>query len=159
MIENNHPISATLEPLQAGSAEAPWLGRDLSAEPFEIRGKRILLVEDQESVRAALRMMLELDGHQVTEARNGAEALNLLTVGQFDIVITDFEMPVMAGNKLAVGIRLITPSLPILMVTASSGARRDAENPVDVLLNKPLTVTELRWALRKLLSARPETAG
>ena len=159
MIDNRYPVSVTVEPLQASSAEAPWIGGDLSAEQCEIRGKRILLVEDQELVRAALRMMLELDDHRVTEASNGAEALNLLTVGQFDIVITDFEMPVMAGNKLAVGIRLITPSLPILMVTASSGARRDDENPVDVLLNKPLTVTELRWALRKLLSARPETAG
>ena len=153
MIENNHPISATLEPLQAGSAEAPWLGRDLSAEPFEIRGKRILLVEDQESVRAALRMMLELDGHQVTEARNGAEALNLFTVGEFDLVITDFEMPVLSGNKLALGIKLLAPSQPILMITASAGAGRSVENPVDALLNKPLTMTELRWALRKLLSA------
>ena len=144
MIENTYPVSATLEPRQTEGAEASWLGRDLSAEPLEIRGKRILLAEDQAPVRAALRMMLELDGHQVTEAKNGAEALNLFTVGEFDLVITDFEMPVMAGNKLAVGIKLLAPSQPILMITASAGASRSLENPVDALLNKPLTLTELR---------------
>ena len=156
MIENSYPVSATLEPHQAGGAEASWLGRDLNAEPREIRGKRILLVEDQAPVRAALRMMLELEGHQVTEASDGAEALNLFGKGEFDLVITDFQMPVLAGNKLAVGIKLLAPSQPILMITASAEARRGAENPVDALLNKPLTLTELRWALGKLLSAKPE---
>jgi CheY-like chemotaxis protein len=100
--------------------------------------------------------MLELDGHQVTEARNGAEALNLFTIGEFDLVITDFEMPVMEGNKLAVGIKLMSPSQPILMVTACERARRGFENPVDALLNKPLTATELHRVVGKLLSTRPE---
>jgi two-component system, cell cycle response regulator CpdR len=149
MIENRHPVLASFEPLQTGGAEAPWV---------EVRGKRILLVEDEEPLRACLRMLLEMEGHQVTEASNGAEALNLFTSGLFDLVITDFEMPVMKGNRLAVGIKQLAPSLPILMITASARARRDAENPVDALLNKPFTVPELHCALRKLLSARPEPA-
>jgi CheY-like chemotaxis protein len=130
----------------------------LSAKQAVVRGKRILLVEDQEHLRAALRMMLELDGHQVTEASNGAEALNLFTIGEFDLVITDFEMPVMEGNELAVSLKLLAPSLPILMITASDRARGDVENPVDALLNKPLTVPDLRCALGALLSARPDPA-
>lgn len=156
MIENRHPVSASFEPLHTGGAEVPWAGRDLSAEQAEVRGKRILLVEDEEPLRACLRMMLEVEGHQVTEASNGAEALNLFTIGQFDLVVTDFQMPVMKGNMLAVNIKLLAPSLPILMITASPRARREAENPVDALLNKPFAVTELHCALRKLLSARPE---
>lgn len=158
MIANRHPVSARFEPLQASGAEAPWVGRELSAKQAVVRGKRILLVEDQEPIRAALRMMLELDGHRVIEASNGAEALNLFTIGEFDLVITDFEMPMMEGNELAASLKLLAPSLPILMITASDRARGDVENPVDALLNKPLTVSDLRCALGKLLSARPDPA-
>ena len=95
---------------------------------------------------------------QDTEAGNGAEALSLFTVGEFDLVITDFEMPVMEGNELASSLKLLEPSLPILMVTASERARGEVENPVDALLNKPSTMRELRCALGSLLSARPAPA-
>src|SRR5262249_32370667 len=141
MIENRDSVLASFEPSQTAGAEAPWV---------EVRGKRILLVEDEAPLRACLRMMLQLEGHQVTEASNGTEALNLFTMGHFDLVITDFEMPMMKGNMLAVGIKQLAPSLPILMITGSAKARREAENPVDALLNKPFTVTDLHCALRKL---------
>jgi CheY-like chemotaxis protein len=156
MIENRRSISPSFEPLQSGSADALWTRRDLSAEPVEVRGKRILVAEDEESIRTWLRMVLELEGHRVTEAGNGAEALNLFKAGEFDLVITDFEMPVMQGNTLAIGIKLINPFLPILMVTGSGNAHRDGTNPVDALLSKPFTSADLRGALRALLSARPE---
>lgn len=144
--------------LQTGGAEAPWAERHLSAEQIVAGGKRILLVDDDEPLREFLRMMLELDGHRVTEAGNGAEALNLFTIGEFDIVITDLEMPVMKGNELAASIKLLAPSLPILMVTASERAPGDVENPVDALLNKPFALTELHCALGKLSSTRPDPA-
>src|SRR5215471_5723542 len=147
MIAHRDSVSETFEPVQASGAEAPWVGRELSATDAVVRCKRILLVEDQELVRGALRMMLELDGHQVTEASNGAEALNLFNMNEFDLVITDFEMPMMKGNELAVSIKLLAPSLPILMITASERAHGHIENPVDALLNKPLTVPDLRCAL------------
>jgi two-component system cell cycle response regulator CpdR len=155
MIENRHTVLTSFEPLQGDGAAAPWVGRDLIAEQVEVRGKRILVVEDDECLRACLRMMLELDGHQVTEASNGAEALRLFTVGEFDLVITDFEMPIMNGNELALGIKLLAASLPILMITASEKARRDVQNPVDALMYKPFTASELHRALGKLLWARP----
>ena len=158
MIENRHPVAASFNPVHTGGAEAAWVGGDLSAETVEVRGQRILIVDDQAPLRACLRMMLELEGHQVTEASNGAEALNLFNLGEFHLVITDFEMPVMQGNKLAVAIKLVQPWVPILMVTGSGIARRDARNPVDALLTKPFTAADLRCALGKLLSARPEPA-
>ncbi len=156
MIENRDAVLTSFEPLQTGGAEASWIDRDLSAEPAEVRGKRILLVEDEATVRSCLRLMLEMDGHHVTEAGDGAEALGSFTIGQFDLVITDFEMPVMRGNELAVGIKRLAPSMPILMISASARARREAGNPVDALLSKPFMVNELRCEVRKLLSARPE---
>ena len=158
MIEDRHSVLTGFEPRQNDGAEASWMGRDLSAEQVVVRGKRILLVDDEESLRACLRMLLELEGLQVTEASNGAEALQLFALGEFDLVITDFQMPLMEGNELAVKLKRLAPSLPILMVTASGRARRDADNPVDAMLGKPFDVTELRGTLRKLLSARQEPA-
>jgi len=158
IIENRRIVFARLEPPETGGAESPWVGPDLSAELAEVSGKRILIVDDDESLRACLCMMLELKGHQVTQASNGAEALNLFTIGGFDLVITDFEMPVMRGNELAAGIKLLAPSQPILMITASARAHRGVENPVDALLDKPFSMAELQGALGKLLSAQPEPA-
>jgi CheY-like chemotaxis protein len=116
-----------------------------------IRGKRILLVDDEPSVRGSFRMLLELDDHAVTEATNGAQALDLFTKGQFDLVATDFEMPVMKGNELAVRIKNLAPKQPILMITAYRIELGDPENPVDIILSKPFALDTLRGAIAKLL--------
>jgi len=117
-----------------------------------IRGKRILLVDDEPSVRRSFRMLLEFDGHAVTEACDGSEALDLFTRGQFDLVTTDFEMPVMKGNELAVRIKNLAPKQPILMITACQNGFGDLENPVDSILEKPFAFSNLRGAIAKLLS-------
>jgi CheY-like chemotaxis protein len=117
-----------------------------------VRGNRILLVDDEPSVRGMLCMMLNLDGHSVTEADDGAEALDLFTKGQFDLVATDFEMPVMKGNELAVRIKKLAPKQPILMITGCEKELGDSENLVDGILNKPFTLDNLRGAIAKLLS-------
>jgi CheY-like chemotaxis protein len=158
MIENRQFVSGGFEPIQAHGAEVSWAAGDSSFEQVEFGSKRILVADDEELLRACLRMMLELEGHQVTEARNGAEALDLFKSGEFDLVITDFEMPVMQGDELAVSIKLLSPSLPVLMVTGSGRARPDARNPVDAVLSKPFNVGELHDALGKLFSAQRECA-
>jgi CheY-like chemotaxis protein len=117
-----------------------------------IRGKRILLVDDEPSVRGSFRMLLEFDGHAVTEANDGAEALDLFTKGQFDLVTTDFEMPVMKGNELAVQIKKLAPKQPIIMITACEIGFGDSGNPVDSFLNKPFALDDLRGAIAELLS-------
>jgi CheY-like chemotaxis protein len=123
----------------------------MALKPNIIRGKRILLVEDEPSVRRAFYMMLKFDGHSITEANNGAEALDLFTKGKFDLVVTDFEMPVMKGNELAVRIKQLAPTQPILMITAYGKELGDSSNPVDSILNKPFTMDNLRDAIAKLL--------
>jgi CheY-like chemotaxis protein len=116
-----------------------------------IRGKRILLVDDESSVRGAFRMMLEIDDHATIEANDGVEALALFSQGRFDLVITDFEMPVMKGNELVVRLKKLAPKQPILMITAYGKELGDSENPVDRILNKPFTLDDLRGAIAKLL--------
>ena len=110
------------------------------------------MVDDQPSVRGTIRLMLEIDDHIVTEANNGAEALDLFTPGQFDLVTTDFAMPVMKGNELAVRIKQLAPMQPILMITGYAEELGDADNPVDSILKKPFTLESLRGAVAKLLA-------
>jgi CheY-like chemotaxis protein len=116
------------------------------------QNKRVLLVEDEPGVRVACRFMLGIDEHAVTEARNGAEALALFSPGQFDLVITDFEMPVMKGDELALRIKLSAPSQPILMITGYEKQPGAPDNPVDAILPKPFTLHELRCAIEKVMA-------
>jgi CheY-like chemotaxis protein len=116
------------------------------------RRKRILLVDDQRSVREAIALLLSLDEHTVVEATNGAEALALFKPGHFDLVITDFKMPQMKGDELATKIKQASSSQPVLMITAYAERLGDSGNPVDALLNKPFYLEDLRRAMAKLLS-------
>ncbi len=120
-------------------------------EPERVLGKRILLADDQQGVRDAIRFLLQVDEHAVTEARNGKEALELFAPGRFDLVITDFAMPVMAGNELAMEIKRLAPTQPILMITAYAEDLGKARNPVDAMLNKPFSFSDLRQVIAKLL--------
>jgi CheY-like chemotaxis protein len=109
--------------------------------------KRILLAEDETAVREAIGMLLMIDGHVVTEASNGREALERFEKEPFDLVITDLKMPEMPGNELAMAIRRLTPAQPILMITAHDFPAKGPENPVDAVLNKPFTLEALRRAI------------
>ncbi len=123
----------------------------VTAKRRRILRKRILLVDDQRPVRDAISLLLCLDGHAVVVAGNGVEALGLFKPDSFDLVITDFEMPLMKGNELARRIRLVSPSQPILMITAYA-ERLDGEgNPVDAILDKPFQLEDLRQAIAELL--------
>ncbi len=118
-----------------------------------IRGKRILVVDDEPNVRTSLRLMLEIDNHLVTEASHGAEALDLFANGRFDLVTTDFQMPGMKGNELAVRIKQLAPHQAILMITAHEEQPSRAVNAVNAVLEKPFTLDSLRQAIARVLRA------
>ena len=76
----------------------------------------------------------------------------LFEESEFDVVITDFDMPKMAGDELVIRIRSRTPGQPILMITACAERLRGQENPANAILGKPFGVQELRDSLASLLS-------
>jgi CheY-like chemotaxis protein len=119
--------------------------------------KHILLVDDEGSVRAALRFLLLNDQHTVVEANNGAEALALFTQKEFDLVILDCQMPFMKGDELAIRIKNAAPRQPILMITAYS-LKACPDNPVDAILNKPFDLARLRQTMAQLLDAAEAAA-
>lgn len=120
-----------------------------------VLGKRVLLVEDEKWVRECIKRLLWLDGHSVTEAANGAEACELFAQGEFDVVITDHDMPKMAGSTLVASIRNRAPGQPIIMITARAEVLELEEGRPNAVLNKPFGVAELRETIATLLTPPP----
>ena len=119
-------------------------------EPDKVLPKRILLADDQPEVREMTKLMLGMDGHIVTEAVNGQEALELFAQERFDLVITDYLMPLMKGDELARNIKKLAPSEPILMITGSAAEFGGVQGSADAVLNKPFGLEELRRAVAQL---------
>jgi len=114
-------------------------------------GRRILVVDDDESVSATLRRVLALDGHKAEIVSGSSEALMALEQSKFDLVITDYEMPGMKGDRLAAEIKARIPTQLILMFTAYVEHVKSLTCPVDLILGKPCGLGELREAVNKLL--------
>ena len=115
---------------------------------------RVLLVDDDPLVCDSIRRLLEFDNHKVTAVANGVEALALAEKETFDLVILDYLMPVMKGDKLAVALKQLFPNLPILMITADAEkVEMSSDKPpcVDLLMAKPFQMEELRLAVNKVL--------
>jgi DNA-binding response OmpR family regulator len=80
----------------------------------QLKGSRILLVEDEDSLAIGLEYNLTSEGYQVTRAADGRQAAKLLTTAEFDLVILDIMLPYLDGFELAALIRSKSPQLPIL---------------------------------------------
>jgi CheY-like chemotaxis protein len=119
---------------------------------------RILLVDDEETVRGFLKRGLELDGHAVTTAIDGADALDRLTdvKGEFDLLLTDIRMPIMDGIALALAAKRDYPDLTILLMTGFADQReraRGLQAIVADVLTKPFSLADLRGAVTRALGA------
>jgi CheY-like chemotaxis protein len=114
-------------------------------------GKRVLIAEDDAGARESLKVLLRIDRHTICLASTGQEALSIFQKGLFDLVIIDYFMPGMRGQELAEKIKQLSPTQPILMVTAYYEKLVRSDQPVDAILGKPFGVEELRQAIAKLV--------
>jgi DNA-binding response OmpR family regulator len=117
---------------------------------------RILLAEDDMSVREFARRALESDGHAVTLAHDGGEAAQALGQSgmRFDLLLADVKMPVMDGIALALRASRDRPDMPILLMTGFADQRERAdglETLVRDVLAKPFTLDELLAAVNMAL--------
>jgi CheY-like chemotaxis protein len=120
-------------------------------DPSRIHGKRILVVDDDAVTRESIRLLLAIDRHVVLEAADAVEAIALLSSQNVDLVILDYFMPGIPGDQLALNIRSLAPSLPILMISAYLEKIGACEKPVDAVLGKPFGLEELRRAVAQLV--------
>ncbi|HXI23668.1 MAG TPA: response regulator [Pyrinomonadaceae bacterium] len=117
--------------------------------------KRVLLVEDDRSVRRYLEVTLQRAGYDVITAGDGLEAMKLALDSPVDVVLTDAVMPHMSGQEFARFMRT-TPKLsqiPIVLLTGQENrqAMAPAEELVDAFLTKPVKIEELKSCLVDLL--------
>jgi two-component system cell cycle response regulator CpdR len=119
---------------------------------------RILIAEDEGSIRNLVARALRQDGHEVLTANDGAEALDVLVreKGAFELLLTDIRMPVMDGIALALAAARDHPDLTILLMTGYADQRERAHG-LDALiydvLTKPFTLATMRSAVTEALSA------
>ena len=85
--------------------------------PEESRPARILVVDDEESIRDLLRLVLTGQGYSVVTASGGEEAIEYLEAQPFDLVITDLVMPTVNGVEVLRAAKRIDPNFPVIVIT------------------------------------------
>lgn len=124
-------------------------------------GGRVLLVEDEDTVRAVAERALVRQGYDVTTASDGEDGLEALgraiSAGEeFDLVLSDVVMPSMDGPAMAREIRALRPDLPVLFMSgyAEEQLRREIDIPNMYFLAKPFSVAQICTAVEDVLKAR-----
>jgi signal transduction histidine kinase/ActR/RegA family two-component response regulator len=113
-------------------------------------GVRILVVEDDDSVRESMVESLEALGHKVTQAADGEAGLHALKESRPDLIITDYLMPGMTGAELVQRARVLLPGVPTIIATGYADMKA-IEQVIgdDMLLRKPFQLSELAAAVEK----------
>jgi signal transduction histidine kinase/ActR/RegA family two-component response regulator len=112
----------------------------------ESRQARILVIDDEDSVRDVLSRMLKAKGHQVAVASNGEEGIERFRSEPFDLVFTDLGMPKLSGWEVGKTIKTLNPKVPIAMITGW-GVELDRqklnENGIDLSIAKPFNFDQV----------------
>jgi CheY-like chemotaxis protein len=107
---------------------------------------RILVIDDEESVRDILSRMLKMKGHQVVAASNGEEGIERFKRGEFDLVFTDLGMPKISGWDVGKAIKKMNPRVPIAMITGwgmELNREKLTESGIDLIVSKPFNFDEV----------------
>ncbi len=115
---------------------------------------RILLVEDEESIRDVVKMNLELEGFEVVAAGNGRDAIKRFEEEYYDLIILDVMLPEMDGFQICEQIRLTNMEVPIIFLTAKDGMNdkiAGLKMGADDYLTKPFHLEELLLRVNNLI--------
>ena len=120
---------------------------------------RILIAEDNDDLRDLVVRALSEDGHDITEAADGAAALDQLRKAdvEFDLLLSDVKMPVMDGIALALATGRDHPNVAIMLMTGYAD-QRERTHGLDALVRdviaKPFSVDQIKTAVRGILVSR-----
>lgn len=121
-----------------------------------MNGKRVLVVDDEIHIVHVVAIKLRNNGYEVISAHNGADAFELACKHQPDIIVTDFQMPVMTGMELVEKLRKNegTKEIPIIMLTARSfsiSKEQQEQFQISDCLSKPFSPRELLSNIEDIL--------
>ncbi|MEQ8481212.1 MAG: response regulator [Hoeflea sp.] len=118
---------------------------------------KILIAEDEDSLRRFVARALEIDGHEIVQAGDGADAVDHLQADSFDLLLSDIRMPVMDGIALATQSSEIAPDMPVLLMTGYAEQRERAEPLMRIVVDvvdKPFSLPQIRQAVADALAAQ-----
>jgi CheY-like chemotaxis protein len=118
--------------------------------------RRLLVVDDNQTVQEVLSKMLSFLGYDVTLAGNGLEAGTLFLTGSYDLVITDLQMPLMNGWELSRLIKERSPSTPVMVVSGACDEthwEKTNMSCVDAIIPKPFKLKEIKGTVQRLLNS------
>jgi hypothetical protein len=132
----------------ADVAVAPDVGGPTAAARG--RGERILLVEDEESLRVTVRRMLTSHGYDVVDAPDAEKGLRAAEGRSLDLLLTDVVLPALDGQSLAHRLLAVQPSLRVLYMSAYPAGDHGPPSPAP-LIQKPFAPAALLGAVRSVL--------
>lgn len=114
---------------------------------------RVLIVEDDPTLRMVIGMVLERDGHELDEAPHGQAALDQIGGSRPDVVVADLKMPVMGGLELIRRMRedAATADIPVILLSGAADLG-DAERQAQAVLAKPFDPADLLATVRSLVA-------
>lgn len=120
--------------------------------------KRVLVVDDDDAVRQAMKRVLETAGYEVGLARNGEEAITRFQPEQTDLLLLDLNLPTHSGWDVFERLTTHYPFVPVIIITGMPNQYSTAVAAgVSALMEKPLEATELLKTVREVLAERSET--
>jgi CheY-like chemotaxis protein len=119
-------------------------------------GKKVLIVDDEIHIIHVVAIKLRNNGYEVVSADNGAEAFEVACQENPDIIVTDFQMPVMSGIEFVEKLRTneATKNVPVIMLTARSFAIPEEQRKglrISECLSKPFSPRELMGTIEDIL--------
>ena len=117
----------------------------------------ILVADDEKNIREGLREALALDGYEVATAADGQEALEAVTRGDVDLLITDLKMPRLSGEELLRNVSAQLPTMPVIILTGhgtiESAVQAMHDGAYD-FLTKPVNLDRLSLLVKRALTSR-----
>ena len=115
--------------------------------------RKILVVDDEFSIREALSKVLHAEDYEVVSAENGQEAMEKFGAEKIDLLLLDLGLPVKDGWGTLEWLARVNPLLPIIIITGRYAQRELAEKAgADALMEKPLNVPRLLQTIRELIN-------
>jgi len=117
--------------------------------------RQLLVADDDKAIQKILSRTLSYMGHDVTLAGNGLEASTLFLTASYDLVVTDFQMPLMNGLELSRLVKEQSPNTPVIVITAFCGetSREELTKCADALIPKPFKLQEIQKTVQSLLNS------
>lgn len=127
------------------------------ANPGQKTKARVLVVDDDKNIQEVVSIVLSSMGFEVAIAKNGLQALSLFLKDPFDLILTDLQMPVMDGSRLACLVKESSPCTPVILLTGSdmeAVEEKVEKGCVDSVIFKPFDLYHFERTIQDALELK-----